>query len=77
MQTTTLPLAFTADGFGGISSDFDKAHFECVATYKEARNGILKDLPKSTRWPADDQLVRVLRKFPWSKSLSQFKSQIP
>ena len=61
LQTTTLPLGFTADNFGGINSDFDKTHFYCVATYKEAVNGELLDINEKARWPEDK--IRVLREF--------------
>lgn len=60
LQTTTLPLGFTAENFGGIRSDFDETYFECVATYNVARNGALEPVREVARWPEGDQNIRVL-----------------
>ena len=49
LQTTTLPLGFTADNFGGIRSDFDETYFECVATYNIAVNGALEPVEEVAR----------------------------
>ena len=62
MQTTTLPLAFDAEDGEGLTSSFDETYFLCKAHYKEAKNGELVEFVESTRWPKDDELVRVLRK---------------
>ena len=60
LQTTTLPLAFDATSIEGISSEFDKAHFQCEAHYKEAWNGELVEVIKTKRWPADENIIRVI-----------------
>jgi len=60
LQTTTLPLGFTAENFGGIRSDFDETYFECVATYNVARNGALEPVTEVARWPEGDENIRVL-----------------
>ncbi|CBY10951.1 unnamed protein product [Oikopleura dioica] len=60
IQTTTLPLAFDADNLTGISAKYDQAYFQCEATYKEAWNGMLVEVIKTKRWPAGDDVIRVI-----------------
>lgn len=60
LQTITMPLGFTAENFGGISSDFDETYFECVATYNVAKNGVLETFEDTARWPEGDKNIRVL-----------------
>jgi len=57
-----LPLAFDADNLTGISAKYDQAYFQCEATYKEAWNGMLVEVIKTKRWPAGDDVIRVIGK---------------
>jgi len=72
-----MPLGFTAENFGGISSDFDETYFECVATYNVAKNGVLEPFEETARWPEGDKNIRVLRKFIKNlQKLTVFKTRL-